>query len=68
VAAMDRQAKQFLEGFQKAAQLAQHLADNRSPQSDPMEYLEDVADLHGHSDDLVRRGLAVGCLCAVGKG
>ncbi len=65
---MDRQAKQFLEGFQKAAQLVQNLADHCSPQSDPAEYLEGVADLHGHSDDLVRRGVAVGCLCAVGKG
>jgi hypothetical protein len=65
---MDRQARQFLEGFQKAAQLAQNLADNRSPHSDPTEYMEDVADLHGQSDDMVRRGLAVGCLCAVGKG
>jgi hypothetical protein len=64
---MDRHAKQFLEGFQRAAQLAQQLADNRSSLSDPAEYMEDVADLHGHSDDLVRRGLAVGCLCAVGK-
>jgi hypothetical protein len=64
---MDRQAKQFLAGFQKAAQLAKQLADNRSSLSDPADYMEDVADLHGHSDDLVRRGLAVGCLCAVGK-
>ena len=65
---MDRQAKEFLEGFQKAAQLTQRLADNRSPHPDPTDYLKDVADLHGHSDDLVRRGLAVGCLCALGKG
>jgi hypothetical protein len=28
----------------------------------------DVAELHADSDDLVRRGLAVGCLSAVGKG
>jgi len=65
---MDRPAKEFLAGFQKAAQLTQSLADSRSPHSDPTDYLRDVADLHGHSDDLVRRGLAVGCLCAMGKG
>ena len=65
---MDRQAKEFLEGFQKAAQLTQNLADSRTPHQDPTEYLRDVADLHGQSDDLVRRGLAVGCLCALGKG
>jgi hypothetical protein len=65
---MDRQARESLEGFQKAAQLTRLLAENRSPHSDPTDYLKDVADLHGHSDDLVRRGLAVGCLCALGKG
>ena len=31
------------------------------------EYLEDVAHLHADSDDLTRRGLAVGCLSALGR-
>jgi hypothetical protein len=31
------------------------------------DYLESVAHLHADSQDLVSRGLAVGCLSAIGK-
>lgn len=64
---MSRQAREFLRGFQQAALLAQRMLANPPTYTSPREYLEDVVDLHAAADDLVRRGLAAGCLCALGK-
>jgi hypothetical protein len=64
---MDRRAKEFLFGFRRAAQLAQQIRACPPSHTSASEYLEDVAHLHATADDLVRRGLAVGCLCALGK-
>ena len=65
---MDRRAKEFLTGFRRAAQLAQRVRACPPTYTGATEYLQDVAHLHATADDLVRRGLAVGCLSALGKG
>lgn len=64
---MNRQAREFLKGFQQAALLAQRMLANPPRYTSAKEYLEDVVDLHAAANDLVRRGLAAGCLCALGK-
>jgi len=64
---MDRREKEFLTGFRRAAQLAECLLASPPKHTDAAAYLEEVADLHGRSEDLVRRGLAVGCLSALGR-
>ena len=64
---MSRDEKQFLVGFEKAALLAQQVLHSPPAYTTARDYLESVADLHRDSDDLVSRGLAVGCLCALGK-
>ena len=61
---MGRQELAFLAGFGKAALLAQQVKDHPPTHTTPEEYMRDVADLHGDSDDLLSRGLAVGCLSA----
>ncbi len=65
---MSRQETAFLAGFGKAALLAQQIKVHPPTHTTPEEYMRDVADLHGDSDDLLSRGLAVGCLSAFGKG
>jgi hypothetical protein len=65
--AMSRNERDFLLGFQKAAILAQRVLSSPPSYTSAADYLESVAHLHGSSDDLVSRGLAVGCLSAVGK-
>jgi hypothetical protein len=64
---MTRDAKDFLNGFARAAQLLQRLLAAPPRHTTPDQYLEDVASLHARSDDLRSRGLVVGCLAAVGK-
>ena len=64
---VSREEKEFLVGFEKAALLAQQIMDSPPAYTSAREYLENVAHLHRDSDDLVCRGLVVGCLCALGK-
>ena len=64
---MDRQAKAFLHGFERAAQLAQRVLTTPPRHTSPVQYLRDVALLHGSVDDPTSRGLAVGCLSAFEK-
>lgn len=64
---MSREEKDFLFGFEKAALLAQQILSSPPSYTTAREYLESVAHLHRDSDDLVCRGLVVGCLCALGK-
>jgi hypothetical protein len=62
-----REEQQFLDGFGKAALLARRMLDSPPTYTTPRDYLESVASLHEDSDDLTSRGLAVGCLSALGK-
>ncbi len=64
---MDRRAKEFLTGFRRAAQLAGRVRACPPTYPGATEYLQDLAHLHETADDLVRRGLAAGCLCALGR-
>jgi hypothetical protein len=64
---MSREEQQFLVGFERAAQLTQRMIVSPPSYASPSDYLENVAHLHRDSDDLVSRGLVVGCLCALGK-
>jgi len=61
---MGRRETAFLAGFGKAALLAQQVKEHPPTHTTPEEYMQDVADLHADSDDLISRGLAVGCLSA----
>lgn len=63
---MGREERAFLNGFQKAAVLAQRVMADPPRHTTPQDYLRDVADLHADSEDLQSRGLAVGCLAAFG--
>ena len=65
---MGRQEHDFLEGFGKAAVLAHEIKAHPPTHTTPEEYMRDVAHLHGDSEDLLSRGLAVGCLSAFGQG
>jgi hypothetical protein len=64
---MGRMEKEFLLGFQRAAQLAEKMRSSPPSHTSAAEYMKDVAHLHGDADDPMRRGLAVGCLSAVGE-
>lgn len=64
---MDRAEKEFLMGFERAARLAQQVKERPPSYTTAEDYMKDVAQLHARSDDLVSRGLAVGCLAAVGR-
>jgi len=64
---MSRSEHEFLAGFGRAAVLTRTVIDSPPSYTTAAEYLEDVADLHADSDDLKRRGLAVGCLSALGR-
>ena len=64
---MNRGEKEFLIGFQRAALLVQCLLACPPTHTSAADYMKDVAHLNADADDLVRRGLAVGCLSAVGK-
>jgi hypothetical protein len=62
---MGRQELAFLAGFGKAALLAQQVKAHPPSHTTPEEYMRDVAHLHRDSEDLLSRGLAVGCLSAI---
>jgi hypothetical protein len=58
---------EFLAGFAMAALLMQRLQAQPPSFTSGPAYAESVAHLHEKSDDLLSRGLAVGCLSALGK-
>jgi hypothetical protein len=64
---MERREREFLAGFERAARLVQQILTCPPSYASGDRYLEDVARLHGDAEDLVRRGLAVGCLAALGR-
>ncbi len=64
---MERREKEFLTGFGRAAQLTRRVLSSPPAYTTREDYMRDVAHLHGDADDLVRRGLAVGCLSALGE-
>ncbi len=64
---MDQRAKEFLIGFERAALLTRRMRESPPSHMKPEDYLKDVADLNADADDLTRRGLAVGCLAALGE-
>ncbi len=64
---MDRQTKEYLAGFQRAALLVQRILSAPPSYQSAQSYLEDVAHLHDRAGDLRRRGIAVGCLSALGR-
>jgi hypothetical protein len=64
---VERREREFLVGFERAARLVQQVLTGPSSYASGKGYLEYVARLHGDADDLVRRGLAVGCLTALGR-
>ena len=64
---MDQRSKEYLAGFQRAALLVQRVLSAPPSYKSAQAYIEDVAHLHDHAVDLVRRGIAVGCLSALGR-
>jgi hypothetical protein len=64
---MTRSEKDFLFGFGLAATLTRQVMGQRPSYTTAEQYVEDVADLHADADDFIRRGMAVGCLSAIGK-
>jgi hypothetical protein len=65
---MERKEREFLSGFERAARLVQQILTCPPAHITGAGYVADVARLHGDAEDLVRRGLAVGCLSALGRG
>ena len=63
---MSRGEKDFLAGFEKAAVLTQQILA-APPYTTGADYVANVAHLHADSEDLRSRGLAVGCLSALGR-
>ena len=64
---MGRSEKDFLLGFAKAATLTQRVLAAPPAHTSPRDYMKDVAHLLRSSDDLVERGIAVGCMAAIGE-
>jgi hypothetical protein len=64
---VSRGEKDFLAGFQKAALLTQEILAAPPSFTSREEYVVSVAHLHADSEDLRSRGLAVGCLSALGR-
>ncbi|HEY7409727.1 MAG TPA: hypothetical protein VII13_03235 [Vicinamibacteria bacterium] len=64
---MDRRAREYLGGFERAALLVQRLLSGPPAYANAADYVRDVAALHDDAPDLFRRGLAVGCLSALGR-
>jgi hypothetical protein len=64
---MGRQERAFLDGFGRAALLAQQMKAHPPSHTTPEEYMRDVAHLHWDSEEMLSRGLAVGCLSAFGR-
>jgi hypothetical protein len=65
---MERREQEFLAGFERAALLVRQVLACPEAYASSDRYLADVAQLHGDAEDLTRRGLAVGCLAALGRG
>jgi hypothetical protein len=65
---MGRREREFLNGFEQAAILTKRILATPPSYTTAEEYVADVVDLHADSEDLVSRGLVVGCLSALGKG
>jgi len=64
---MGRNERDFLAGFAMAALLMQRIQAQPPSFTSSEDYLESVAHLHENSEELLSRGLAVGCLSAMGK-
>jgi hypothetical protein len=64
---MSPRDKEFLAGFARAALLTAAVLKSAPSQVTADAYLEAVARLLRDSQDLVGRGVAVGCLAALGK-
>jgi len=64
---MGRNERDFLAGFAMAALLMQRIQAQPPSFTSGEDYLESVAHLHEDSEELLSRGLAVGCLSAMGK-
>jgi hypothetical protein len=64
---MTRDERDFLSGFGLAATLTRRVLGQCPSYTTAAQYVEDVAHLHADADDFVRRGMAVGCLSALGK-
>jgi hypothetical protein len=64
---MDRQIKEYLTGFERAALLVRRVLIDPPSYKSAQSYLEYVAHLHAGAEDLLRRGFAVGCLSALGR-
>ena len=64
---MERRERDFLAGFERAARLVQQILTFPPAYATQEAYVAHVARLHGDAEDLVRRGLAVGCLSALGR-
>jgi hypothetical protein len=64
---VSRGEKDFLAGFEKAALLTQQILAAPPAYTSGAEYVASVAHLHADSEDLRSRGLAVGCLSALGR-
>lgn len=64
---MSRGERDFLAGFEKAALLTQEILAAPPAYTSREEYVVSVAHLHADSEDLRSRGLAVGCLSALGR-
>ena len=64
---MGRNESDFLAGFAMAALLMQRIQAQPPSFTSGEDYLESVAHLHEDSEELLSRGLAVGCLSAMGK-
>jgi hypothetical protein len=67
-ALMKREEREFLAGFERAARLVRQVLTCPQAYMSGDRYLEGVAQLHGDAEDLTCRGLAVGCLVALGRG
>ena len=64
---MSREEREFLKGFEKAAQLTREIQLCPPRFTTPAQYVEQVARLHCASESFEHRGVAVGCLSAVGR-
>jgi hypothetical protein len=64
---MNRDERDFLTGFGLAATLTRRIMGQRPSYTSAEKYVEDVADLHADAADFLRRGVAVGCLSALGR-
>jgi hypothetical protein len=64
---VSRGEQDFLAGFEKAALLTRQMLEAPPSFTSREEYVANVAHLHADSEDPRSRGLAVGCLSALGR-